>query len=139
MLHSHSHCQLGVAGYRMKYDTKIKPNTSIPEDFVTVAKRYPELMLQYAHLGGGGDWEYACKAFATYPNIYADTSGSNNAENMVDFAVKYLGEHRVFFGSDNCYYQSVGKILSANLTPAQKSKIFFENYNNVLKKSGRGF
>ncbi len=139
ILHSHSHCQLGVAGYRMKYDTKIKPNTSIPEDFIEVTKRYPEVMLQYAHLGGGGDWEYACKAFRDYPNIYVDTSGSNNAAQMVDFAVKYLGENRVFFASDNCYYQSVGKVLSADLTNAQKNKIFFDNYNNVLKKSGRGY
>lgn len=132
----HSHCQLGVGGYRMKYDTKIRPNTSIPEDFVDAAKRYPELMLQYAHIGGGGDWEYACKLFKNHPNIYVDTSGSNNPENMVDFALEQLGENRLFFGSDNCYYQSVGKIMASNLTEAQKKKIFFENYNNILRKSG---
>ncbi|MDP3468416.1 MAG: amidohydrolase family protein [Daejeonella sp.] len=137
IIHMHAYAQLGLGGYRMKYDTGIRPNTSIPEDFVEIAKKYPEAMFQYAHIGGGGDWEYACKMFAKYPNIYVDTSGSNNAENMVDFAVKCMGEDRVFFGSDNCYYQSVGKILAADLTEVQKKKVFFDNYNAILKKSGR--
>ena len=136
IIHLHAHCQLGYAGYRMKYKVQDKPNTSIPEDFVDIAKRYPEAMFQYAHIGGGGDWEYACKSFVNYPNIYVDTSGSNNPENMVDFALEQLGEDRLFFGTDNCYYQSVGKILASNFTEEQKKKVFFDNYNNVLKKSG---
>ncbi len=138
IIHMHSHCQLGVGGYRMKYDAGIRPNTSIPEDFADIAKRYPEAMFQYAHLGGGGDYEYACKMFTNLPNIYVDTSGSNNPECMVDFAVKQLGDDRVFFGSDNCYYQSVGKVLASELTENQKKKVFFENYNAILSKSGNG-
>ena len=51
--------------------------------------------------------------------------------------MKLLGEDRLFFGSDNCYYQSVGKILASNLTENQKKKVFFDNYNEILKKSGR--
>lgn len=137
IIHMHAHCQLGVGGYRMKYDTGIRPNTSIPEDFVEVALRYPEVMLQYAHIGGGGDWEYACKSFVKHPNIYVDTSGSYNPENMIDSAMKLLGEDRLLFGSDNCYYQSVGKILASNLTENQKKKVFFDNYNTILRRSGR--
>ena len=132
----HAEATLGTGGYRMKYDAKRMPNTSVPEDFVDIAKRYPEAMFQYAHLGGGPDWEYACKVLKNSPNVYVDTSGSNNAENLVDFAVKTVGEDRVFFGTDNMYFQGVGKILSSQLTEAQKRKVFFENYNNVLKKGG---
>ena len=139
IIHMHSNLQLGMAGYRMKYDTKKSPNTSTPDDFVDVAKRYPEAMFQYAHLGGGGDWEYACKAFRNVPNVYVDTSGSNNPENLVDFAVKLLGEDRVFYATDNCYYQSVGKILASNLTNSQRKKVFYDNYNAVLKKSGNDY
>jgi len=131
----HSHCGLGVGGKRPKYGN-IQPNASIPEDFVDAAKRYPEAMFQYAHTGGGSDWEYACKAMQNYPNIFVDTSGSNNNGNMIDYALKYLGEDRLLFGTDTCYYQSVGTILASNLTEAQKKKIFFENYNNILKKAG---
>lgn len=138
IIHSHGECQLGVGGYRMKYNGYKQPNTSIPEDFVDIARRYPEGIFQYAHIGMGGDWEYECKIFKDYPNIYVDTSGSNNAENMIDFAVEHLGEDRLFFASDNSYYQSIGKILASNLTETQKRKIFFDNYNNMLKKGGRG-
>jgi predicted TIM-barrel fold metal-dependent hydrolase len=132
----HSHCGIGVGGKRTKYGN-IQPDASIPEDFAEAAKRYPEAMFQYAHTGGGGDWEYACKAIKDYPNIYVDTSGSNNEGNMVDFALKYLGEDRLLFGTDSSYYQGVGTILASKLNEVQKKKIFFENFNNILKKSGK--
>ena len=133
----HSFCQLGMAGYRIKYDTGLYPNTSIPEDFVDIAVRYPEAMLQYAHTGGGGDWEYAINMIKNYPNIYVDTSGSNNAAGMIDYALEHLGEDRLFFGTDGSYYQGVGNILASNLNESQKEKIFYKNYNNILRKGGR--
>ncbi|MFC1558075.1 amidohydrolase family protein [candidate division KSB1 bacterium] len=136
MILMHSNVSLGMGGYRMKYDKGEYPNTSIPEDFVDIAKRYPEAMLQFAHIGGGGDWEYMCKALKDSPNVWIDTSGSNNEEGQVDFALKTIGEDRMFFGSDNTFYQSVGRILSANLTEQQRKKIFFENYNNILRRAG---
>ena len=134
----HAEATLGTGGYRMKYDKKRMPNTSVPEDFVDMAKRYPEAMLQYAHIGGGPDWEYACKALKHSPNVYVDTSGSNNEEYMIDFAIKELGVDRLLYATDlsNSYFQGVGKILCSNTTEEQKRKIFFDNYNNVLRKSG---
>jgi predicted TIM-barrel fold metal-dependent hydrolase len=130
----HAEATLGIAGYRMKYDKKTKPNASRPEDFADIAKRYPEATFQYAHLGGGPDWEYACKILKEFPNVYVDISGSNNADGMVDFAVRELGEDRVLFGTDNMFFQGVGKVLSSTLTEAQKKKVFFENYNSILRK-----
>ena len=132
----HTHCQLGMAGYRMKYDVGRFQNTTIPEDMVDAAKRYPEAIFHFAHIAGGGDWEYECKMLKDYPNIYVDTGGSNNEENIIDFAIKNLGEDRIFFGTDNCYHHGVGKILASNATEVQKNKIFFDNYNNVLKRGG---
>jgi uncharacterized protein len=131
----HAHCGLGVGGHRTKYGN-VQPDASIPEDFVEAAKRYPEAMFQYAHLGGGGDWEYACKKLQDCPNVYADTSGSNNERKIIDFALKYLGEDRLLFGTDGSYFQGVGLMLSAGLTENQREKIFFDNFNNILKKSG---
>ncbi len=135
MILVHSHCGLGVGGMRPRYGN-IQPNASTPDDFVDAAKRYPEAMFQYAHTGGGGDWEYACKAVSGYPNIYVDTSGSNNEGNIIDFALKYLGEDRLFFGTDGSYYQGVGAIISSGMNEIQRRKIFFDNFNNVLRKSG---
>jgi predicted TIM-barrel fold metal-dependent hydrolase len=132
----HAFCQLGMAGYRMKYDIGFLPNTTIPEDMVEAAKRYPEAMFHFAHIAGGGDWEYECKMLKECPNIYVDTGGSNNEENIIDFAIRHLGEDRILFGTDECYHHGVGKVLASNTTDAQKKKIFFENYNNLLKKGG---
>jgi len=132
----HAHCGIGVGGKRTKYGN-VQPNASVPEDFVEAARRYPEAMLQYAHTGGGGDWEYACKMLSEYTNIYVDTSGSNNEGNMIDFALKYIGEDRLFFGTDGSYFQGVGGILSSKMTEQQKKKVFFDNFNNILKKIGR--
>src|SRR5665648_539652 len=133
----HTFCQLGMAGYRMKYDIGRAPNTTTPEDMVDAAERYPQAMFHFAHIAGGGDWEYECKMLKNCPNIYVDTGGSNNEENIIDFAIKHLGEDRIFFGTDNCYHHGVGKVLASDTTEAQKRKIFFENYNNVLRKGGR--
>lgn len=112
-------------------------NISLPEDFAEVAKRYPEGMFQYAHLGGGVDWENACKVLRDVPNVFVGVAGSNNEANMIDFALKYVGEDRIVFSCDHSFYQSVGGMISANLTETQRKKIFFENFSNRLKKGGR--
>lgn len=137
VIHSHAECQIGVGGYRMKYDGRKPLQVSIPEDFVEVARRYPEGVFQYAHIGGGGDWEYMCKMLKNAPNVYVDTSGSNNEEHLIDFAARQLGAGRLLFGSDNCYYQAIGKVMASNLSEEDKRKVFFENYNNLLSKSGQ--
>lgn len=134
----HAFCQLGMGGYRMKYDIGRFPNTTLPEDMAEMARRYPDTIFQFAHIGGGGDWEYQCKALKNSPNVFVDTAGSNNEENMIDFAIEHLGEDRLFFGTDGCYHANVGKILASNASEAQKKKIFFDNYNNILRKGGRG-
>jgi uncharacterized protein len=133
----HTECQLGVGGYRMKYDIKEKPNVTIPEDMAEAARRYPEAMFQWAHIASG-DFEYICNCIKDCPNIYVDISGSNNEEKQVDYCIEKLGEDRIFFGSDGSYYQSVGKVLASDATEAQKKKIFFDNYNNMLRKGGHG-
>ena len=128
------HSAIGFS--RVVRDEREPLNISLPSDFVEIAKRYPEAMFQFAHIGGGIDWEYACKSLQNLPNVYVDISGSNNEGGMIEFAIKYIGEDRLLFGCDNSFYQGVGHVLAANLTETQRKKIFFENYNSILKKSG---
>jgi len=128
---------MGIGKARINYDSREPANVSIPGDIVEAAKRYPEATFQLAHLGGGIDWEDACKAVQDVPNIYVDLSGSNNEARIVDCAMKYVGEDRLLFACDNSFYQGVGHILAAQLTDVQRKKIFFDNYNNLLKKIGR--
>lgn len=129
------HMGIGIA--RIQYDAREPKGVSIPEDMVEAAKRYPEGKFQLAHIGGGIDWEAACKAVIGVPNIFVDVSGSNNAAHMIDFAVKCVGVHRLFFGCDNSFYQGVGHVLGANLTDTDRKKLFFDNYNKYLKSIGR--
>jgi predicted TIM-barrel fold metal-dependent hydrolase len=128
---------VGIGKSRITYDSGEPENVSIPEDFVDIAKRYPEAMFQFAHLAGGEDWEDACNTLKEVPNVFVDVSGSNNDANIVDYAVESLGVDRIFFGCDNSFYQGVGHVIAANLDAEQRRKIFFDNYNNVLKKAGR--
>jgi hypothetical protein len=136
IVYMHTFTQLGMGGYRMKYDVGRFPDTTLAEDMVEAAVKYPDAVFHFAHIGGGGDWEYQCKMLKQCPNIYVDTGGSNNEENMVDFAISQLGEDRIFFGTDGAYIHGVGRILASNATEDQKRKIFYDNYANVLKKGG---
>lgn len=136
IVYMHTFTQLGMGGYRMKYDVGRFPNTTLAEDMVESARKYPDTIFHFAHIGGGGDWEYQCKILKQCPNIYVDTGGSNNEENMIDFAIRHLGEERIFFGTDGAWLHGVGRILSSKATEDQKRRIFYDNYANVLKKGG---
>jgi len=134
----HAECELGIGGYRMKYTNEArrrKDNATTPQDMVEIARRYPEAMFQWAHISSG-DFEYISKYVKDYPNIYIDVSGSNNEEMHVDFCIEQVGADRIFFGTDGSYYQGVGRILACKATEAEKRKIFFDNYNNMLRKGG---
>lgn len=132
----HTYQAIGRGGYRTKYGN-LYPNETFPEDMIEAAKRYPEADFQWAHIGAGGDWEYQCKALSPYPNIYVDTSGSNNEAGMMNYAMKYIGEDRLLYGSDGSYYQGISKILAAGYSEGQLKKLFFDNYNKLLGKGGR--
>lgn len=111
-------------------------STSIAEDFVDIGKRYPEALIICGHIGGGGDWEYACKVLREAPSIYVETSGSVADEAMIDLAIENLGVDRLLFATDVNYEAGVGKIISAELSEKERKKIFFDNFNNLLRKGG---
>lgn len=127
---------VGIGKARVELNAGEPSGVTIPSDFVDISKRYPEAMFQLAHLGGGIDWEDACKAVKDCPNVYVDVSGSNNAAEIINLALKYIGEDRLLFGCDGSYYQGVGHVLAAELSEGQRKKIFFDNYNDILRKSG---
>lgn len=130
----HARGDLGLI--RPNYRLDAPTTTSAPSDFVAAAKRYPEAILIHAHIGGGGDWENMCKTLQDSPSVYVDTSGSVTDEGMIDFALRYLGPERLLFATDLNFESGVGKILAANLTEARRRMIFFDNYNNILRKRG---
>lgn len=123
--------------FRKGYAVGSPWTTSTPDDFLVTAARYPEAILIYGHIGGGGDWQYACKALAAAPSIHVSVSGSVTDAAMVDYAVEQLGAKRVLFGSDLNFETGVGKVLSATLTPAERRLIFWDNMDAILQQRAR--
>jgi len=111
-----------------------QPNMSHAGDFVRAARLYPEAMLIEAHIGGGGDWEWAIRQLREAPSVYLDTSGSVVDEGMVDMAARELGIGRLLFGTDMTMEGGVGKILGADLTDGQKERIFWKNMRGILDR-----
>ena len=130
----HARADMGLL--RPGHRNEAPPATSVASDFLAAARRYPEAILIHGHIGGGGDWEHMCKTLRDCPSVYVDTSGSVTDEGMIDFALRYLGPERLLFATDLNFESGVGKILAANLTERQRFMIFFENYNNILRKRG---
>ena len=52
-------------------------------------------------------------------------------------AVRELGVDRILFATDMTMEGGVGKILGADLTEAQKEKIFWKNFQKILDKRQR--
>jgi hypothetical protein len=112
----------------------LQPKTSHALDFCTLSRRYPELLLIMGHVNGGGDWEWAIKGLRDCPNVYLDTSGSVLEDDTIGRCVKELGHQRVLFATDATMEGCVGKILSAELTPAQREDIFWRNLQRLLDR-----
>lgn len=125
-----------AADARKDWRDSTRPGTSNAYDFAEAGKRYPEAMIIYGHIGGGGDWKFACKVLRDAPSVYADTSGSVTDEGLVDFAVRCLGVDRLLFATDLNFETGVGKLLAANITETQRRRIFFDNFNGLLRKRG---
>ena len=126
------------AGYPTSPENwEAQPNMSHAGDFARAARLYPEAVLIEAHIGGGGDWEWAIKQLRQAPSVHLDTSGSVIDEGMVEMAARELGTQRLLFGTDMTMEGGVGKILGARLTNAQKERIFWKNMRKILDRRKR--
>lgn len=113
----------------------LQPRISDARDFCALARRYPELALILGHLNGGGDWEWTIRALRACPNVYIDTSGSVQEEDAIGDCARELGHQRMLFATDMTMEGGVGKILSADLTPAQREDIFWRNLQRLLDRT----
>lgn len=111
-----------------------QPNISNAAHFTAAAARFPKLILIEAHLGGGGDWEWALKHLRETPTVFLDTSGSVVDEWMIDKAVEAVGVDRLLFGTDMTMEGGVGKILDAALTDEQRAQVLGRNFEAILAR-----
>jgi predicted TIM-barrel fold metal-dependent hydrolase len=114
--------------------TRMEPQESTPAEATALAKRFPDVSLILAHLGGGR--ERGVLDVADQPNVVYDTSGSQPEAGLVEYAVRRLGPERVVFGTDwpiRDFGVQVGRILGADLTVAEQELILCGNARRLLK------
>jgi len=114
-----------------------QPNLSNAQDIARLASLFPEAMIIEAHLGGGGDWEWALKNLRKARSVYVDTSGSVIDMGMIEKAVKYLGAERLLFATDLSMEEGVGKILDAKISNDERRLIFGDNMSRILGMRSR--
>ncbi len=100
-----------------------QPRISDGSHMANIAKRYPEATFIMGHIGGGGDWQWAIKAIADCPNVYADIGGSVYDRPLIEESVRYLGADRLLFATDGAWSSGIGKLLGSDISDEDKKTI----------------
>jgi len=107
---------------------------SHPRNLGNLAKRYPEATFIMGHMGEDAVYE-AVQVASQYKNIIPDTAGLYNLYDILNYAIYYIGEDRIIFGSDFPAYNpgpEISKVKDANITDSQKEKILGLNMKRIL-------
>jgi predicted TIM-barrel fold metal-dependent hydrolase len=107
---------------------------STPEDVALLAHRFPDLPLICGH--SGGDWELGVRAVRPFRNVYIEFSGSDPHSGQVDFTVAEVGVDRLVWGGhgpSRSYSTELAKVFDADLTQAQREKIFGGNLRRLAE------
>ena len=116
-------------------DLAAQPLTSHAGDFVDVGRRYPEAMIIHGHIAGGGDWQWTLKVLRDAPrSIYLDTGGSVMDNGILERCVREFGEDRLLFATDMTMEGGVARVRDADITDAQREKIFSGNFESILSR-----
>jgi predicted TIM-barrel fold metal-dependent hydrolase len=114
---------------------------STPEDVALLARRFPDVSLICGH--SGGDWELGVRAVRKFRNVYLEFSGSDPHSGQVDFTVAEVGVDRLVWGGhgpSRSYSTELAKVFDADLTQAQREKIFGGNLRRlaapIFRKKG---
>lgn len=109
------------------------PGESDPLRVATLARKYPELKLVMAHVGG--DWRYGLRAIRDVPTLCADTSGGMIDNGFVEAWVREVGAERVVWGTDMPgadLLLTLAKVRDADLTAEQKALVLGGNAERLL-------
>ena len=110
------------------------PGESTPEDVAQLARRFPDLPLICGH--SGGDWELGVRAVRPFRNVYIEFIGSDPHSGQVDFTVAEVGADRLVWGGhgpSRSYSTELAKVFDADLTQAQREKIFGGNLRRLAE------
>ena len=99
-----------------------------------VASHYPDALFFLGHCLGG-DWTNACAITKEYPNTYLELTSVPGARGALEFLVEGAGSDRILFGTDLPWFeehQSMGSLLSADITEADIHNICHRNAEKIL-------
>ena len=107
-------------------------NELSPMELARLAQRFPKVNLICGH--SGGDWELGVRAVRPHKNILLEFSGSDPHSGMVEYAIKELGVDRLVWGGhgpSRSYATELGKVLDADISRADRMKIFGGNLRRI--------
>jgi predicted TIM-barrel fold metal-dependent hydrolase len=130
---------LGVPILQHAWDrTDVKPaDASTSGDVAELARRYPDLRIQMAHMGGVG--YRGMNAVSELANVWVDTSGAQPVAGLVEYGLRRLGAERIVFGSDypvRDFAVKVAAVRSAGLDPAAGRAVWSENAQRMYGTRG---
>lgn len=108
-------------------------NYSAPERILKIAKNFPKLKIQAAHLGGYQRWSEAKYALSGLDNVYFDVSSSlafMEPEYAVSMIRKY-GAEKCFFGCDFPMWNHTDefkRFMALGLTDEENKMILSDNF-----------
>jgi predicted TIM-barrel fold metal-dependent hydrolase len=114
------------------------PGESTPADVAVSARRFPQVRIIMAHMGG--DWQRGVRAVRDLPNVLVDISGSIVDCGMIEEGVAELGAERVLFGTDLPdidFWTSLGKVAGADISGDEKNLILYANAARLLAGGAR--
>lgn len=117
------------------------PGENTPMHVATLAQRFPNVQMICGH--SGGDWELGVRAIRPHKNVFLEFAGSDPHSGMVEYAIRQLGVDRLVWGGhgpSRSYATEVGKVLDADISRADRMKIFGGNFRKyaaaIFRKKG---
>ena len=101
-------------------------------DLAKLAQRFPKVSLICGH--SGGDWELGVRAIRPFKNVLLEFAGSDPHSGMVEYAIRELGVDRLVWGGhgpSRSYATELGKVLDADISKADRMKIFGGNLRRI--------
>jgi len=109
---------------------------SNPAQVAEWASRYPDVKIIMAHLTGAG--VRGVLDVASCKNVFVDTSGSQPAAGILEYAVSVLGSERILFGSDaggRDFSVQMARVQCARIGMRAKRRILGGNAAKLLKRA----
>jgi predicted TIM-barrel fold metal-dependent hydrolase len=130
---------LGVTILQHAWDrTDVKPaDASTSADVAELARRYPDLRIQMAHMGGVG--YRGLNAVSELSNVWVDTSGAQPIAGLLEYALQRLGPGRIVFGSDypvRDFAVKMAAVRAAAMDPAARQAVWSDNAQRLYGMHG---